>query len=154
MKKIVCFLILLTVSLSLFSASNGIVTPEYLAEVMQNAGYEAKVDQDGDVEFLDQYEMYYWITCSPSEGRLYIQSGWPAALGVSSEKAYKIVNDSNSRFYLIRTFYDSAYRTFYCDYDFYYPNTNAHQYHKERLPVFCCRRCYQIHNRNIYRLCF
>ena len=122
MKKIVCFLILLTVSLSLFSASNGIVTPEYLAEVMQNAGYEAKVDQDGDVEFLDQYEMYYWITCSPAEGRLYIQSGWPAALGVSSEKAYKIVNDSNSRFYLIRTFYDSAYRTFYCDYDFYYPD--------------------------------
>lgn len=122
MKKIVCVLILLTVSLSLFSASNGIVTPEYLAEVMQNAGYEAKVDQDGDVEFLDQYEMYYWITCSPTEGRLYIQSGWPAAIGVSSEKAYKIVNDSNSRFYLIRTFYDSAYRTFYCDYDFYYPD--------------------------------
>ncbi|HIS13047.1 MAG TPA: hypothetical protein IAA76_00490 [Candidatus Ornithospirochaeta stercorigallinarum] len=122
MKKIVCVLILLTVSLSLFSASNEGVTPEYLVEVMQNAGYEAKVDQDGDVEFLDQYEMYYWITCSPAEGRLYIQSGWPAAIGVSSEKAYKIVNESNSRFYLIRTFYDSAYRTFYCDYDFYYPD--------------------------------
>lgn len=89
---------------------------------MQNAGYEAKVDQDGDVEFQDQYEMYYWITCSPAEGRLYIQSGWPAAIEVSSEKAYRIVNDSNSRFYLIRTFYDSAYRIFYCDYDFFYPD--------------------------------
>lgn len=122
MKKIVCFLLLLTVSLSLFSTSNEGVTPEYLVEVMQNAGYEAKVDQDGDVEFQDQYEMYYWITCSPAEGRLYIQSGWPAAIEVSSEKAYRIVNDSNSRFYLIRTFYDSAYRIFYCDYDFFYPD--------------------------------
>ena len=120
MKKIFCVLILLMVSLSLSAVPSGEVTPEYLAKVMQNAGYEANVDQDGDVEFQDQYEMYYWITCSPAENRLYIQSGWPATDGISSEKAYKIVNDANIRYYLIRSFYDSAYRTFYCDYDFFY----------------------------------
>lgn len=123
MKKILLsfIIVLVSVSASLSAIPASDVSSESIAALLDGNGYSAYVDEDGDVTVEDQYGMDYWIIPYADENRIYIQSGWIAADGVKSNDANRAVNECNSSFYLVRCFYEPMYGTFYCDYDFYYP---------------------------------
>lgn len=121
MKRLILIIFIVFLSLSSVSAlPTADVNSENLVTILKEAGYKASIDQDGDVELLDQYDMRYWICSIPEEHRLYMQSGWNAAANISSEKAYALVNEGNRTQYLIRSWYEPLMRTFYSDYDFIY----------------------------------
>lgn len=96
------------------------VTAVNLVPILQEAGYDAVADASGDVEFLDQYDMSYWISIDPGECHLYFSSAWAAADGINSETACRLMNESNRQFFFIRAYYDPVYRVFCCDYDLLY----------------------------------
>ena len=121
MKKICIAIFLLFASLSsLLAIPSGEISSESLALLLSDNGCTAYVDEEGDVTVEDQYGMEYWIMHFPSERRIWIQSGWAAADGVRNADASRLVNECNNLLLLIRCFYSSMYRTFYCDYDLYY----------------------------------
>ena len=122
MKKL--FLIILALLWVTQLSAAEAVTSESLVSILQGAGYEAFVDEEGDASFYDQYEMLYWATPDyPEENSIYIQSGWSATENVTSDEAYKIANEGNRQVFTIRCFYEPLTRTFYTDYTLRYPET-------------------------------
>ena len=121
MRKIILLLVAAFSFISpLFAISSDDVSAESIVSLLSDNGFSSYIDEDGDVTVEDQYGMEYWIMLFPEEGRLWIQSGWGASADVKSADANRIVNECNNSLYLIRCSYDPMYRTFYCDYDFYY----------------------------------
>ena len=125
MKKIFSLISLLVVLVAVpaFALSPEEITSENLVAILSDNGYTAYVDEDGDTAVEDQYGMVYYMISYPEENRLWIQAGWTASDEVRSNDANRMVNECNSSLFLIRCFYDSMYRTFYCDYDLYYPES-------------------------------
>ena len=89
------------VSIALFAVSGLSAIPaenvsaDSILSLLLERGYDAALDADGDVAVYDQYGMEYWIIAYPDENRIWIQSCWLAADGITSREAYSLVNESN-----------------------------------------------------------
>lgn len=124
MKRVAIVLVLTLCAVSsLFAVSAEDVSSESIATMLSEAGYNAWIDEEGDVTVTDQYGMEYWIMAYPEENRLWIQSGWTASDEITSKDAYSLVNESNRNLFFARCWYEPMSRTFYADYDLLYPSS-------------------------------
>lgn len=118
------FILILAISACMTLGAIDEVNSENIAGLLQAAGYDAYVDDDGDVAFYDEYDMLYWATPGyPDENSVYIQSGWVAASDIKSPDAFRLTNESNRQMFTIRCYYEPLTRTFYADYIIKYPET-------------------------------
>lgn len=120
MRKILTTIVLLAASLPLLALSCDDISSENLVSLLEDAGYTARVDEEGDVEFEDSYGMVYYIVHVPSERRLWIQCGWYASDWVDSSSAFRLMNECNSSLTVVRGWYEPLSHSFFWDYDLLY----------------------------------
>lgn len=126
MKRLIVFLMLtITVLTPLLALDAEEITPENIAVLLTEAGIHAYVDEEDDVTVTDQYGINYWIVSYPEENRLWIQSGWTAADGVTTKDAAVLCNEANNVLIMLRCWYEPLLRTFYADYDLFYPEAGV-----------------------------
>ena len=122
MKRIITAILAMTAAVgSLFAMTADEVSPENIVALLQDNGYDAEIDEDGDAAFYDEYGMMYWIILDSSEkNSLLIQSGWSATDEITSRDAFRLANEGNRQMHTIRCYYEPLQRAFYADYTMLY----------------------------------
>ena len=80
------------------------VNAENLVSILTGNGYEAWIDDDGDVMFRDQYDLKYWIIIDPSSHRMLLQSGWSGG-DLTNQRAVQMMNECNNEFIMLRCYH-------------------------------------------------